>query len=124
MFEPWFIAPIASIISILAGLYFYYYVEKLDSGTPLMKEITEAIKEGSQAFLKREYTILLIFVLIVGTLIGVVLPKPIWASPNPIENISLSLSYFFGGLSPMNSDNLIVKDINIPFIESQVFIIY
>jgi K(+)-stimulated pyrophosphate-energized sodium pump len=96
MFEPWLIAPIASIISILAGLYFYYYVEKQDSGTPLMKEITEAIKEGSRAFLKKEYTILAIFVVVVGTLIGIVLPEPIWTTTTPIENISLSLAYFFG----------------------------
>ena len=56
MFEPWLIAPIAALISILAGLYFYRYVDKQDSGTERMKEISEAIKEGSKAFLKREYT--------------------------------------------------------------------
>ena len=88
MLEPWLIAPIASVISIIAGLYFYFYVEKQDSGTPLMKEIAEAIREGSKAFLKREYTILAIFVIIVGTLIGIVLPEPIWTTTNSIENIS------------------------------------
>lgn len=96
MFEPWLIAPIASIISILAGLYFYYYIDKQDSGTAKMKEIAEAIREGSRAFLKREYTILAIFVIVVGTLLGIVLPEPIWTTSNPVENISLSLAYFFG----------------------------
>lgn len=96
MFEPWLIAPIASIISILAGLYFYYYIDKQDSGTAKMKEIAEAIKEGSRAFLKKEYTILAIFVIVVGTLLGIVLPEPIWTSATPIENISLSLAYLFG----------------------------
>jgi len=96
MFEPWLIAPIASIISILAGLYFYYYIDKQDSGTDKMKEIAGAIKEGSNAFLKKEYTILAVFVIVVGTLLGIILPEPIWLSANPIENISLSLAYFFG----------------------------
>ncbi len=96
MFEPWLIAPIASIISILAGLYFYYYIDKQDSGTAKMKEIAEEIKEGSRAFLKREYTILAIFVIVVGTLLGIVLPEPIWTTSNPVENLSLSLAYFFG----------------------------
>jgi len=96
MFEPWLIAPIASIISILAGLYFYYYIDKQDSGTDKMKEIAGAIKEGSIAFLKKEYTILAVFVIVVGTLLGIILPEPIWISANPIENISLSLAYFFG----------------------------
>ena len=98
MFEPWLIAPIASIISILAGLYFYYYIDKQDSGTDKMKEIAGAIKEGSRAFLKKEYTILAVFVIVVGTLLGIILPEPIWLSANPIENISLSLAYFFGAV--------------------------
>lgn len=96
MFEPWLIAPIAALISILAGLYFYRYVDKQDSGTERMKEICGAIKEGSRAFLKREYTILAIFVIIVGTLIGIFLPSPIWTNAKPIQNLSLALAYFFG----------------------------
>jgi K(+)-stimulated pyrophosphate-energized sodium pump len=96
MFEPWLIAPIAAAISMLAGLYFYNYVNKQDSGTERMKEISAAIKEGSKAFLKREYTILAIFVIAVGTLIGVFLPSPIWTSGDPLQNLSLSLAYFFG----------------------------
>ena len=96
MFEPWLIAPIAALISILAGLYFYRYVDKQDSGTERMKEISDAIKEGSKAFLKREYTILAIFVVIVGTLVGIFLPSPIWTTVEPIQNLSLTLAYFFG----------------------------
>ncbi len=96
MFEPWLIAPIAALISILAGLYFYNYVNKQDSGTERMIEISRAIKEGSQAFLKREYTILTVFVVIVGTLVGIFLPSPVWTNANPVQNLSLALAYFFG----------------------------
>ena len=96
MFEPWLIAPIAALISILAGLYFYHYVNKQDSGTERMKEISRAIKEGSKAFLKREYTILAIFVVFVGTLVGIFLPSPVWTNANPVQNLSLALAYFFG----------------------------
>ena len=62
MFEPWLIAPIAAVISILAGLYFYRYVEKQDSGNEKMREISDAIRGGAAAFIKREYTTLAIFV--------------------------------------------------------------
>src|SRR3990172_372026 len=96
MFEPWYIAPIAAVISILAGLYFYRYVDKQDPGTERMKEISLAIKEGSRAFLRREYTILAVFVVVVGSLIGIFLPVPIWLNANPIQNLTLSLAYFFG----------------------------
>jgi K(+)-stimulated pyrophosphate-energized sodium pump len=96
MLEPWLIAPIAAAISILAGLYFYHYVNKQDSGTERMKEISGAIKEGSKTFLKREYKILAIFVIIVGTLIGLFLPQPVWTNAKPIQNLSLTLAYCFG----------------------------
>jgi K(+)-stimulated pyrophosphate-energized sodium pump len=96
MFEPWYIAPIAAVVSILAGLYFYRYVDKQDPGTERMKEISLAIKEGASAFLKREYTILAVFLVVVGSLIGIFLPMPIWLNANPILNIILSLAYFFG----------------------------
>jgi K(+)-stimulated pyrophosphate-energized sodium pump len=96
MFEPWLIAPISAAISILAGLYFYHYVNKQDSGTERMREICGAIREGARAFLKREYTILAIFVLAIAILIGIFLPSPIWSSGDPIKNLSLPLAFMFG----------------------------
>jgi len=96
LFEPWFIAPISSVISILIGLYLYNYVNKQDSGTKRMREISAAIREGANAFLKREYTILAAFVLVVAILLGIFLPEPIWTSKNLIQNLSRSLAYMFG----------------------------
>jgi K(+)-stimulated pyrophosphate-energized sodium pump len=61
-----------------------------------MREICGAIKEGARAFLKREYTILAIFVVTIAILIGIFLPSPVWTSGNPVENLSLSLAYMFG----------------------------
>ena len=94
-FEPWYIAPIASLISILVGLYFYRYVEKQDSGTPKMREISDAIRQGARAFIKREYTVLFTFVGVVSVLLFIFLPTPIW-SGNQIKNVSLMLAYLFG----------------------------
>jgi K(+)-stimulated pyrophosphate-energized sodium pump len=94
-FEPWYIAPIASLISILVGLYFYRYVEKQDSGTPRMREISDAIRLGARAFLKREYTVLFMFVGVVSVLLLIFLPTPIWAG-DPVKNVSIMLSYIFG----------------------------
>jgi K(+)-stimulated pyrophosphate-energized sodium pump len=94
-FEPWLIAPIASLISILVGLYFYRYVEKQDSGTPKMKEISDAIRLGARAFLKREYTVLFMFVGVVSVLLLIFIPAPIWTG-NPLDNVTLMLAYIFG----------------------------
>jgi K(+)-stimulated pyrophosphate-energized sodium pump len=96
--EPWLIAPISALISILVGFYFYYYVNKQDSGTEKMKEIAAAIRTGANAFLKREYTVLAIFVAVVAILIIVFLPKPIWSSGDPLKNVQLTSAYVFGSL--------------------------
>ncbi|MEM3626927.1 MAG: sodium-translocating pyrophosphatase [Candidatus Bathyarchaeia archaeon] len=96
MFEPWLIAPLSAITSILVGLYFYHYVNKQESGTKRMQEIADAIKEGADAFLRREYTALAIFVVIVAILLCIFLPTPIWQTSRPIENVLLTLAYVFG----------------------------
>lgn len=95
MFEPWLIAPIAAVISILAGLYFYRYVETQDSGNERMREISDAIRDGAAAFIRREYTTLAIFVAVVSVLIVMFLPTPIWAE-EPLKNVALMLAYIFG----------------------------
>jgi K(+)-stimulated pyrophosphate-energized sodium pump len=95
MFEPWLIAPIAAVISILAGLYFYRYVEKQDSGNERMREISDAIRDGAAAFIRREYTTLAIFVGVVSVLMVMFLPTPIWTG-EPLKNVTLMLAYVFG----------------------------
>jgi K(+)-stimulated pyrophosphate-energized sodium pump len=95
MIEPWLIAPVAALISIVVGLYFYRYVEKQDSGNEKMREISDAIKDGAKAFIKREYTILFIFVAVLSVLILIFLPAPLW-SGEPLKNVALMLAYIFG----------------------------
>jgi K(+)-stimulated pyrophosphate-energized sodium pump len=95
MFEPWYIAPISALISIAVGLYFYRYVDKQDSGTDRMREISDAIRTGARAFLKREYTVLFMFVAVVAVLLLIFLPAPIWAG-DPIKNVGITLAYIFG----------------------------
>jgi K(+)-stimulated pyrophosphate-energized sodium pump len=64
-----------------------------------MQEISDAIKEGANAFLKREYKTLAIFVVAVAVLLGIFVPDPIWITKTMIKNISLALAYVFGSLS-------------------------
>src|SRR4030043_1378361 len=93
--EPWLIAPIASIVSILVGLLFYRYVDKQDSGNEKMREISAAIRTGARAFLRREYTVLFMFVGVISVLLLIFLPTPIWTG-TPLNNVSLALAYVFG----------------------------
>ena len=49
------IAPIAGLVSLGAAGYCYLYVRRQDSGNQKMREIAGAIREGSTAYLKRQY---------------------------------------------------------------------
>ena len=64
-----FVAPIAGIVSLIFALYLAFYVNRFDTGSPAMKEIYEAIREGSKAYLRRQYkTIGIISVVLAGAL--------------------------------------------------------
>jgi len=57
-----------------AGMIFaltlYFSIKRQESGTPRMQAIAEAIHAGAMAFLKREYSILSLFVLVVAVLLA------------------------------------------------------
>ena len=55
----------AGVLAMIFAAFLARQVLAADEGTDLMKEIGAAIQEGSKAFLKREYTFLAIFVVIV-----------------------------------------------------------
>ena len=61
--EIWLsLAPYLGLAGLVGSLSLYASVKRGDPGTEKMVEISEAIHEGAMAFLKREYTILLVFV--------------------------------------------------------------
>jgi len=78
------IAPLAGLASIVAAVYLFLYVNKQDSGTPKMKEISDAIKEGAIAYLKRQNMTLVVFVIIMTVIIGIFL------------GYNMALAYMFG----------------------------
>jgi K(+)-stimulated pyrophosphate-energized sodium pump len=71
-------------------------VNKQDSGTEKMKEISNAIKEGAATFIRREYTTLAMFITVVAVLIGVFLPQPVWEAQDLWLNLQLPVAYLFG----------------------------
>lgn len=63
----------AGTLAILFALVLVYKVMKADQGNSTMQEIAKAIQEGSQAFLKREYSFLAFFVVVVAIVLVVVI---------------------------------------------------
>ena len=65
------LAPYLGAVGLLIALLLYIHIKKQASGTAEMVELAEAIHEGAMVFLKREYTILLVFVVVVCALLWV-----------------------------------------------------
>ncbi|MFH0860483.1 MAG: sodium-translocating pyrophosphatase [Candidatus Altiarchaeota archaeon] len=58
-----------SILSFLFAGYLAYHVLQKDSGTKEMQDISNAIKDGANAFVRRQYTTIAVMSLVVGILI-------------------------------------------------------
>ena len=56
------LAPVLGVAALLFAASLSKKVSKQDTGTERMKEISEFIHEGAQAFLMAEYKILVVFV--------------------------------------------------------------
>ena len=65
-----YLMPIFGLLGLIYMAYLYSWVSKQDPGNSKMKEISDSIAEGAMSFLKAEYHVLAIFVLIAGAALG------------------------------------------------------
>jgi len=91
----WIIAPISALASVIAGGFLYNYVSRKDSGTERMREIAAAIKEGADAFLKREYMTLAYFVAAMSVALAVFI-DPMMAPLYIFGSACSALAGYFG----------------------------
>ncbi|TFB12025.1 sodium-translocating pyrophosphatase [Candidatus Marinimicrobia bacterium MT.SAG.3] len=67
---PWF-----GIGGMVVAFFIYLYISKQDEGNEKMKELAKLIHDGAMVFLKREYTILLGFIIIVTGFLYMLAPQ-------------------------------------------------
>ncbi len=84
-----------ALLAFLTALELFFWVRKQKNENKKIESIAELIKSGANTFLKNEYIVLAKFAAIMGILIFVFLPVPIWKG-EIIDNISITLAYFFG----------------------------
>lgn len=71
------VIPIAGAVGLAFAGYLTWYVFRKDLGTPEMQEIGEAIRQGAMAYMKRQYTTIIVISVLLGVLIAVLIdPKP------------------------------------------------
>ncbi len=63
------LVPVGGIIALLFAAFLYFSVKKQSPGNQKMMELSNAIREGAMAFLKSEYKVLIIFVIVVSVLL-------------------------------------------------------
>ena len=64
------LAPFVGILSLIIAWLIYNYVKKQPNGNALMADLEEQIHTGAMTFLKREYSVLIVFIGIVFILLG------------------------------------------------------
>jgi K(+)-stimulated pyrophosphate-energized sodium pump len=86
--DPMIVALICGVLGLALAGFMARYVLSRDQGSEKIREIAEAIKEGALAFLGREYRILVIFVVVVGIILGVI----------PMLGWWVTVSFVFGAV--------------------------
>jgi K(+)-stimulated pyrophosphate-energized sodium pump len=77
---------VAGIAGLVVALGIFAYIKRQPDGSEVMRDIARSIEEGAMAFLRREYLVLLPFVLVVALLLG-------WA-----VGVQTAVAYVLGGL--------------------------
>ena len=62
---PEFVIPLLGVLGICFALWQYVSVRREDEGTDRMRRIADQIHSGAMVFLRREYSIIVVFAIIV-----------------------------------------------------------
>lgn len=91
------LALVVSAASFVVAFVFFRWIKKQPSENAEIQRVGKLIKRGARTFLKKEYLVLLRFVLVAVVLIFVFLPRPIWEADAVLkENIYMAVAYILG----------------------------
>ena len=88
---------IAAVVSLLTAGILFLRVQRINVVNEDVKNIGDLIKEGAMAFLKREYTVLSMFVIAVFVILVVFIDLDVFGIIGTSQgNINMSISYLIG----------------------------
>jgi len=93
--------PLSGIISLIFAVFLSLKVIREKPGNELMKEISNMIEQGAMAFLKREYSVLVFFIIVVSLILG-------WVR-NPITSLSFVVGAICSGLAGLTGMKIATK---------------
>jgi len=95
------LVPLSGIIALIFALFLSLKVMKEKPGNELMIEISNMIEQGAMTFLKREYSILVFFIIIVSLILG-------WLR-SPITSLSFVVGAICSGLAGFTGMKIATK---------------
>jgi K(+)-stimulated pyrophosphate-energized sodium pump len=85
-----YLVPVTGVIALLYAFTRTQWINKQDVGTEVMAELATAIAEGARAFLRQEYRVLVIFVVVVAALLA-------FANANQVDSSwMIAISFIVG----------------------------
>ncbi|MBQ4359260.1 MAG: sodium/proton-translocating pyrophosphatase, partial [Proteobacteria bacterium] len=91
--------PLCAVAALIYSIIKSSWISKQDAGTDRMKEISGYIHEGAMAFLKAEYKVLSVFVIIVAIILGAI------NFANPSSSPLVALSFVIGAFCSAAAGN-------------------
>ncbi len=82
-------SPVLAVGGLVIALIIYLYVKRQPDGNDKMREIAKLIHDGAMVYLRRQYAVLLIFIVIVAIALGVFI------------NINTAIAYIGGAVASM-----------------------
>ncbi len=87
---------LATALAFAFAAYLYLWVKKQRTENARILEVSALIKSGANAFMRREYSILAKFALVIAVIVFVLLPSPIWQGGSILDNVSIAIAYLIG----------------------------
>ncbi len=89
---------LAIVLAIVYAVYLAVWVKQQKNENKTIERIAGLIRSGANTFMRKEYAILAIFALVVGGLIFLFLPEPIWHGHGITPNLNMMLCYLAGAI--------------------------
>ncbi|HEY40988.1 MAG TPA: sodium/proton-translocating pyrophosphatase, partial [Dehalococcoidia bacterium] len=89
----WYLAPVGSVLALAFAFIFYRGMRRESEGTEEMKFIAQGVREGANAYLKRQFSVVAIVLVVLAVLLAVLafVVKP------PLQNGWLPFAFLTGG---------------------------
>ena len=89
----WYLAPVGSVLALAFAFIFYRGMRRESEGTEEMKFIAQGVREGANAYLKRQFSVVAIVLVVLAVLLAVLafVVKP------PLQNGWVPFAFLTGG---------------------------